>query len=309
MKKNIYKKVLVLGATGFVGSYLINELLIKGYNVRCMIKYDDPKIIDLDSPNVETVRGDIREYSSLLEASYGMDTVINLAAILGDPNFQVNYDVHVIGTENIIRACEKNSISRVIAYSSISAGRSTSSHYGATKRESEKVLKNADVNFTIIRPEMIYGLGSRGINKIIYQVKAYPFIIPIVGNGKIIRQPVFVKDIVRLTVDIINNPNSYGKILNVGGKDKIEMKVLIYMVMKHYKIKKIMLPIPNKVAILIAFLVEKLIPHPPFTVDNMTGMTISTEFDYKKIEKNYGFQSIDLHKGLKETLTKIDECK
>ena len=137
MKNNNSNKVLVLGATGFVGSYLINELLKKGYNVRCMIKYNDPKIIDLDSQKVEILRGDIREYSSLLEASYGMDTVINLAAILGDPNFQVNYDVHVIGTENIIRACEKNSISRVIAYSTISAGRSTSSHYGATKRESE----------------------------------------------------------------------------------------------------------------------------------------------------------------------------
>ena len=292
-----------------MGSYLINELLSKGYNVRCMIKYDDPSTIDLTSPNIEIVKGDLRDYSSILEASYGVNAIINLAAILGNPNYQENYDVHVKGAEHIVKACEKNGISRVLSYSSISAGRSNSSHYGVTKRESEDVLINSNLDVTIIRPEMIYGFGSRGINKIIHQIKAYPFIIPIVGNGKIIRQPVYVKDIVKLTVNILNDTKSYGEILNVGGKDKIEMREFILIIARHFNIRKIMVPIPGTIAIWIAFLIEKLIPNPPFTVDNMRGLTESTMFDINKLEQIYGFQPIDIQKGISETLIEIRDNK
>ena len=69
------KRVLITGATGFIGGHLVNANLAKGYSVRALVLPDDPARSLLTSRDIETVPGDIRDYAAVKRAASGVDTI------------------------------------------------------------------------------------------------------------------------------------------------------------------------------------------------------------------------------------------
>ena len=98
---------MVTGATGFIGSHLVEALLQKGVQVRCLIR----KTSDLrwlrDLP-VEMVYGDCHDKASLKEAVKGVDQVFHLAGVTKAIEEKTYFEVNALGTENLIHACLEN---------------------------------------------------------------------------------------------------------------------------------------------------------------------------------------------------------
>jgi nucleoside-diphosphate-sugar epimerase len=177
------RKVLVIGGAGYIGSALLKKLLDSGYHVRLldlMIFGDDPIRAVIDHPNLEIRRGDFRHVEQVAQALQGVDSVVHLGAIVGDPacnlDEELTIEVNLTATRMIAELAKAAGVERMLFASTCSVYGATEetldersiskpiSLYGHTKLASERVLLSmASDTFapTILRFATIYGLSGR----------------------------------------------------------------------------------------------------------------------------------------------------
>lgn len=110
-------RALVTGANGFLGSYLVEHLLERGYQVRAMMRRKDDLISGLGG--VETVHSDVRNLETVDEACRDIDVVFHTAAISGIWGSWKNFHgVNTIGTRNVVEACIRNNVPKLVYTSS-----------------------------------------------------------------------------------------------------------------------------------------------------------------------------------------------
>ena len=175
--------VLIIGGGGYIGSALVPKLLADGHRVRVLdlLMYGTQPLQGvLDHPMLEIVRADFREIDSLVKAMRGVEQVVHLGGIVGDPacalDEELTIDVNLAATRSIAEVAKGNGIRHFVFASSCSVyGTSDDvlteksqlnplSLYARTKVAAEKVLLGmADTNFTplIVRFATIYGLSGR----------------------------------------------------------------------------------------------------------------------------------------------------
>ncbi|HEB74885.1 MAG TPA: NAD-dependent epimerase/dehydratase family protein [Nitrospirae bacterium] len=180
-------KVLVTGATGFIGSHLVEALAGRGYSVRCLVRSSsDLRWIEAllsrsktagftGVPSVELFEGDCLDASSLKDAVDGCAYVFHLAGLTKAVKEDEFFAVNAGGTENLVNVLRGSRVrlKRFIFLSSLAAvGPSINgspvtestepspvSYYGKSKLEAEKIVKRAggEIPVTIIRPPAVYG--------------------------------------------------------------------------------------------------------------------------------------------------------
>lgn len=185
-RKDILKKILVIGGAGYIGSVLSRKLLEMGYKVRIydILLHGDEGIKALyGNPYFELIKGDILNISSMTKAIRDVDAVVHLAAVVGDPAGGIDpefcIEVNYIATKTIAEICKYYQINRFIFASTCSVYGSGSTNnlvlsendisipvslYGRTKLESEQaILSLTDENFspTILRFATVYGMSPR----------------------------------------------------------------------------------------------------------------------------------------------------
>jgi nucleoside-diphosphate-sugar epimerase len=182
-------RVLVTGGTGFIGAYIIKELVEKGYPVRALrrsAKPDSHRVPFFISPDifnkVEWVPGDVLDVISLEEAMNGIDTVIHSAAVVSffKKERKNMYQVNVDGTANVMNIALEKNVKKLVHISSISAlGRlangdhvteekkwaesKLNTHYGISKHKAEIEVWRAigeGLNGVIINPSTVLGFGN-----------------------------------------------------------------------------------------------------------------------------------------------------
>ena len=108
--------VLVTGAGGFLGLYLVEQLVARGERVRafCRATYRE-----LDALNVETIQGDLRDRSAVLHACQGMDVVYHAGGVAGIGGPWKRYcEINTLGTQHVVEGCLKHGVGRLVYTSS-----------------------------------------------------------------------------------------------------------------------------------------------------------------------------------------------
>ena len=124
MRKSL--KVLVTGGAGFIGSYLVDRLVKDGYEIRVIDDLSTGRLDNiqnhLSAGKVDFIRGDIRDVSLVRKTVDGVDVVVHLAAVTSVPfsveNPDLTFDVNLLGTLNLIRACAQEGVGRFVFVSS-----------------------------------------------------------------------------------------------------------------------------------------------------------------------------------------------
>lgn len=234
-------RVLVTGASGFVGRHVISELLKQGYAVAALVRH----FSSFHRPEVAVYQGDILQASSLLNAAEGCDAIIHLVGIIAESKKRRTFQrVHVEGTCNVIQAAKVVGIKRLIHMSALGTRPNAISRYHQTKWEAEQAVVASGLDYTIFRPSMI--LGHDGdFSKMLRRWacgKAPPFLfMPFFGSGLFGQcnphqlQPIHVDDLAELFCCCVQNAESVGKIYEVGGPDVVTWKTLLTKAAHAYK--------------------------------------------------------------------------
>lgn len=209
-------KVLVTGATGFIGGHLVEDLHNRGYSVIAMARKTS-NISRLKELGLEIRYADLTDPPSLVEATKGVDAVVHLAAYYTfHGKKELYWKVNVEGTRSLIEACLKNGVTRFIYCSTTEAVGPVKNppatedvepnptyEYGRSKLAAERIVRSygeKGLKYTILRPSGVY--GPRNVNDVSYWfitgfAKKALWSYFIVGSGDTLIQFVHVKDVVQ----------------------------------------------------------------------------------------------------------------
>ncbi len=308
MKKN--KKLIILsGANGYVGKYIILELLKQGYDV-IALKFDHSQSIIIKNPRVKYVYCDITDINKYEKEIFNkinhrkIHGIIHAAAIVGEVNYQKNYRVNTIGTKNMIEFARKRKTNRFIYLSSACTLKKVKSPYAKTKKLAEQLVKESGLQYTIFIPAMIIGLEGLGINQILKNTSRIPFITPIIGNGKQTQHPVYVRDLAYTMVLSLNNKKSFKKTYQIAGDEILKLQEFLKMILNIEKKKTIFIHISSNIIIFLAKIFEHLFKDTPLTSEQIKEFVQDSKLDTSKIKKDLQFKPTELEKVLKEILNK-----
>jgi len=229
------KKVIVFGGAGFIGSYVVEELLRRNYKVIAadikLSKYIPEEIFEkCDILDKERVN----ELVSKVDIVYNFAGYANLDDAIANPVRTI--ELNVLGNLNILEAAKQSNIERFIYASSAYAMSDKGSFYGISKLTSEKLVeeyyKKFGLKFTIIRYGSVYG-DREFYNNYIYNLlkKAYETgKIEHSGDGEEIRDYIHVLDVAKLSVDIIEDEKFINEHLIFTGYERMKRKELFEMI-------------------------------------------------------------------------------
>lgn len=142
----------ITGATGFVGSAVLDAALAEGHRVRALARRDQPA-----RAGVEWVRGDLADQAALAGLCAGADAVVHVAGLTNTPDPAAFETANVDGTIAVIAAMRSGGVKRLVFVSSLAAREPRLSAYGASKARAEQVVEASGLDWTIVRPPAVYG--------------------------------------------------------------------------------------------------------------------------------------------------------
>ena len=232
------KKVLVFGGFGFLGYYLVHELLNRGYDVTVADIHENEKM----ESEITYIKCDINSKENIENVfkNKQFDFVYNLA---GFANLDTaaehpleTIQLNVIGNINILDQCVKNSISRFVYASSAYAMSNKGSFYGISKLASEKIIeeyfKKYSLSFTILRYGSVYSEKSYD-NNYIYNVVKSAILegeINHNGDGNELREYIHAADASKLSVDVIESEAYNNLHVILTGNERIKRSDLFNMI-------------------------------------------------------------------------------
>ena len=232
------KKVLVFGGFGFLGHYLVNELLNRGYEVTVADIHESEKLeskityIKCDITSKENVENVFK--NKQFDVVYNLAGFANLDTAIKYPLETIQ--LNVIGNMHILEECVKNNISRFVYASSAYAMSNKGSFYGISKLASEKIveeyLKKYRLPFTILRYGSVYSERSYDNNYIYNLVKTAVLEGEINhnGDGNELREYIHAADASKLSVDVIESEAFKNLHVILTGNERMKRSDLFNMI-------------------------------------------------------------------------------
>ena len=254
--------VTLIGGGGFLGRYVAQELLAAGARVR--IAQRDPRRAFFLKPlgglgQTQFVAADLRRPESVARAVSGSDAVVNLVGILvGD--FQT---VQADGARVVAEAAAGAGASALVHISAIGADAASDAAYARTKGEGEAAVRAAFPAATILRPSIVFGREDQFVNRFAAMIAKAP-VVPVLRAGTKF-QPVYVGDVAKAVVAVLDDATQRGQTFELGGPDTIAMGELQRWIARAIGRKARFIELPDAAGAAIASL--GFLPGAPITRD------------------------------------------
>jgi len=231
------KKVVLFGGSGFLGSYVADELIGRGFDVTVADIYKSENVQNIkkfekiDILNIKSIKKILRDVSVV----YNFSAIAELDEAINNPvsTFQVN----VMGNLNILEACrEVGGIERFVYASSAYALSSYGSFYGISKQSSEKLTeeyyKKYGLKYTVIRYGSLYGERASNNNSIYKLLKSaiQNKELHYEGSGEELREYIHAADAAKLSVDILEDRQFEDQHIILTGTERLKRIELITMI-------------------------------------------------------------------------------
>lgn len=289
-------RVLVTGASGFIGQPLVRRLLEHGHSVRALVRRPPGGAA---VPNLEVTVGDMTDHASLDRACQGIEAVVHLACATGVSDPGIVRAVNVEGTRVLLDAAKRHGVRRFVFISTISARRRRRGPYGQTKLEGEDMVARSGMEWVILRPSLVYGSASIGLfATLAAYLRSLP-VVPVIGNGRIELDPVHVEDVNAVTEECLTRADVVGKAYDVLGPERVTFNDFLALVSRSLGVKKPVVHIPGPIALTMAGVLGMVSKKPPVSVDNVLGMISPAEVDREPLRRDFKLDWITLERGLK----------
>lgn len=278
--------ILLTGATGFLGEFVLNELVNKGHEVTCFVRKSS--VLDtIKKLNVNYVYGEMDDYNSICQALKGKDALINIASL------GFNH------APNIVDACIEEGVKRTIFVSTTGIFTKLNPMSKSIRLEAERLIIESGLGYTIVRPTMIYGTPKdRNMWRLIRYIQRIG-LIPILGSGTYLQQPVYVKDLANVIVEAYERPVSVNKSYNISGAKALTYNDIIDITARAVGKKVIKVHIPMNISYFLLKGYEKISKKPKIKAEQVLRLNEHKDFSYDEAKLDLGYSPVSFEEGIK----------
>lgn len=317
------KKVLVTGATGFLGKYVVEELVEHGYQVRA---FGRNRAIgqSLVNASVTFIQGDLTNQEDLTKACQEMDMVVHAGALstVWGP-WEDFYQTNVLGTKYILETCREAKIERLVYVSSPSIyaaprdqldikesdapQENRLNNYIRSKLASEKLFKDyPDVSSVILRPRGLFGIGDTSILPRVLNL-SQKIGIPLIGDGRQLMDMTCVENVALAIRLALETPQAAGEVYNITNGEPRAFRNLIEETLRGLgypiRYRKIPAPLVSAISSSLEFIYKslKLKGEPALTRYTYYLLRYSQTLDISKAERDLGYRpKITISEGIEQ---------
>lgn len=279
-------RVLVTGATGFTGTYVVRRLLEQGSSVRCFVRRSsDTSGLPVD--RIELTHGDLADTPSLVRAMNGVDVLVNLAS-LGFGHVAM-----------IVAAAKEAGVGRAMFLSTTAVFTTLAVPSRSVRLAAEATIRDGGVLYTILRPTMIYGSArDRNMCRLIRYLNSRPVIL-VAGSGEFLQQPVYVEDVANAIVQSLGTSRTINKSYNIAGQLPLTYNEVIDRTCEALGrcVRKIHLPVSPIVAVLSG--AERLSIPTPIKAEQVRRLNEDKVFDCSDALRDFDYRPRSFSDGIR----------
>jgi len=268
--------VTVFGGSGFIGRYIVKNLVAAGNRVRVAVRNPNQAMFLRpmgDVGQVVPMQANIRDDGSVAAAVAGADAVVNAVGTYRQRGRQTFHNVHVDGARRIADAAKANRVSRLIHISGIGTDTDSPSAYVRSKTAGEEAVRGGFPGATIVRCSVVFGQEDSVLNRLAALARLSP-VMPLFGNsptdaGSSKLQPVYVVDVAEAIGRILGDEASASTTFELGGPRVMTYRELVETVLQEAGRNRLLVPLPFAIAKPLAGVVEMVLPVSPVTRDEI----------------------------------------
>lgn len=299
------EKILVTGATGYIGGRLVQSLLDKRYTVRVMVR-DTSRLQGRKwADQVETIQGDVLKPETLSNLMNGISTAYYLIhGMSGSDNF---YQRDILAAKNFGDAARLAGVGRIVYLGGLGDPQADLSEHLKSRQATGTALAESGVPVTEFRAAIIVGSGSISFEMIRYLTERIPVMIcPRWVYTRV--QPIAIRDLLAYLTSALEVPESSGKVIEIGGSDVLTYGDMMLGYAKVRGLKRYLVPVPVLTPRLSSHWVHWMTPVPAkITRPLVEGLRneVVVRNDLAK-ELFPGIEPVDYESAVKRALAKLN---
>lgn len=285
--------VAVTGATGFTGGFVVRALSEAGHRLRCLIR---PGADGSRLPSgAVRVTGMLEDGSSLRHLLEGSEALVKVSS-LGFGH-----------AATVVDACRAASVSRAVFFSTTSIFTKLATRSGSLRRQAEQRVEESSLDWTILRPTMIYGTErDRNLSRLIRFLSRAPA-VPLPGGGRSLLQPVYVQDLATAVVSVLRAPQTNRRAYNLPGASATSLRDLVGFLLGRLGRRAPMVRVPVGAAAIAARLWSRIGLPPRVSEEQVLRLAEDKAFDFSEARRDFLYDPKSWKEGLDLELKRLRE--
>lgn len=295
-------RVLITGATGFVGRAVCEAVIREGHSVRRMARGSRSQGLETANVGMDWVRGSVLCPDDLRRALQGCDAVIHLVGIIGEIGDQTFERVHQEGTLRVVEASLACGVRRMVHMSALGTRPSAVSRYHQTKWAAEESVRGSGLDWTIFRPSVIYG-PSDGFVNLFARLSRWSPVLPVIGRGTALLQPVPVDGVARAFARSLNSKDAVHRTYDLCGPDRLTLPQILQAILRATGRRRVMVRIPRALAWYPTAVLEQVFPRilrqpAPLSRDQILMLEEDNVGNPEAAERDFQIRSVSFAEGI-----------
>lgn len=265
-------KIALIGGTGFVGRYVAEYLSRDGHHLTLATRQRERhKAAVVHLPGAELVSCNVFDPTELDRLLAGQDAVISMVGILHGSRAAFD-KAHVRLVEQLLAGCQRQHIRRIVHISALGASESAPSDYQQTKGKGERLIRESGLDYTILRPSVIFGAGDSFLTLFADLAASLP-LLPLAG-AQTRFAPVWVEDVARAVSASLLRPETIGRTFDLCGPNSYRLRELVAYAANLAGHPRSLIGLPEGIAMLQAALMECLPGPTLMSRDNVRSLRV-----------------------------------
>ncbi len=290
-------KILLTGASGFIGHHILQVLEKQNYEViaccrspeKLFFKSESTRILQINFPNMT-------DQTDWLLHLRNIDVVINCVGIIAETKGQTFETLHTQAPTALFKAAEQTEVKKIIQISALGADESAQSAYHLSKKYADDALKNLNVDWYVLQPSIVYGDGAQSM-ALFHALAALP-VHALIDGGKQLMQPVHVSDIAATIIQCLKPESPSYLTLPMVGPKAISFKRLLEQLRQRLGKKPApAFSLPGGLAQRSVF-IGKWLGEPTFNAENIAMLRRGNSADAEPISQFLGHPTLSLEQQL-----------
>jgi len=306
--------IFLTGATGFVGSHMLERLAADGHTVRALVRDPDRARSGIARLNgraaqalaagtVQLVPGDVVTGAGLEAGVAGCQAVIHLIGIIMQTRGVTFEAAHFNATRNLLAAAAKNAgVRRWLQMSALGARADGISPYQTTKWRAEELVRSSGIPFVIFRPSIIFGPRDGFVNQMVQVMKSAPLLRPVPGTGRYPFRPIWIGDLVECFAQSLASDRALGQTIHLVGRDELALEDLLAEIARCVGVRKPAVKVPLPIMLMNAAVLQSILPRPPVTTDQLRMLREGSTADPAPMLQMFNLHPLGFREGLNKYL-------